>query len=131
MPQPADVLRYLYLWRHEQRDGREDGTKVRPVLVMSARQTEAGHVILVAPITTRDYAPAHSVVVPLRVCAHLGLDNRSKIIATEVNRFIWVGPDVVPGRDGSPFIGAAPAALHDLVRKRMLTARLQIVARTV
>lgn len=130
-PQPADVLCYLYLWRHEQVDGREDGAKVRPVLVMSAQQTEAGLVVLVAPITTRDYAPAQSIIMPLRVCDHLRLDNRSKIVTTEVNRFIWVGPDVVPGRDGSPFIGTAPAALHDLVRKKMIAGRLRIVDRTV
>jgi hypothetical protein len=98
---------------------------------MSARLTEAGFVIIVAPITTRNYSPSQSVAIPLRVCDHLKLDDRSKVVTTQVNRFIWVGPDVVPGRQGSPYFGAAPAALHDLVRKRLLENRADVIKRTV
>ncbi len=87
--------------------------------------------ILVAPIPTRDYSPRQSVVIPLRVCDHLGLDDRSKIVTTEMNRFIWVGPDVVPNREGSPYFGTPPAALHQLVRKHLLNNRARIIGRSI
>lgn len=56
---------------------------------------------------------------PMAVKRHLGLDDaRCWIVASEVNRFIWPGPDVRPvrGGDGSPYYGKIPAALLEKVR---------------
>ncbi len=34
-PEPGSVIRYAYLWADEQRRGREEGRKDRPVLVLA------------------------------------------------------------------------------------------------
>ncbi|HEY6661796.1 MAG TPA: hypothetical protein VIZ66_02630 [Sphingomicrobium sp.] len=50
---------------------------------------------------------------------HLNLDeDRSWIVATELNRFVWPGPDVrlVPDAD-TPFYGTIPARLFERLRR--------------
>jgi hypothetical protein len=52
---------------------------------------------------------ADAVEVPTVVKRDLGLDReRSWIVVTEVNSFLWPGPDVRPLGDGGPFYGAVP-----------------------
>jgi hypothetical protein len=75
--------------------------------------------LLVAPITHSEPTTGEGVEVPPRVKLHLGLDDeRSWIIATELNRFTWPGPDVrlVPDGD-TPFYGAIPAPLFERLRR--------------
>ena len=69
--------------------------------------------LLVAPITHAEQAPSDGVEIPPRVKQHLGLDaDRSWIVATELNRFTWPGPDIrlAPDSD-TPFYGTIPAIL--------------------
>ena len=67
---------------------------------------------------------------------HLGLDReRSWIVVTELNRFIWPGPDVRPTPDSeSPFYDALPDWLFKLVRQgvvqRAEAGRLKVTNRT-
>lgn len=67
--------------------------------------------VITAPITTRNYDSAFTVSIPPRVTAHLGLDDRSRVVCNDLNEFAWVGPDVRSTVDGSPFIGIMPEAL--------------------
>ncbi|NKB55090.1 MAG: growth inhibitor PemK [Alphaproteobacteria bacterium] len=123
-PVPGLVISYAYLWRHEHEQGREEGRKVRPaVIVLAAGRggNENGDIeVYVAPIThTPPPAPDIAVEIPLRVKQRLQLDDdRSWVIVNEVNRFIWPGvdPSPAPATPGSAAYGMLPPALFRQIR---------------
>ncbi len=125
-PEPGLVLSYAYLWRHEHNRGLEEGLKARPCAVVLAVQTQDEKTIVtVAPITHR--APSDStraIRLPAVVKRHLGLDaEASWIIADEVNRFAWPGPDLRPvsrHRADQFAYGFLPEDVFDALRARML-----------
>ena len=123
MPEPGDVLSYAYLWADEAERGQEEGRKDRPVVVVVATIVAADRTqLLVAPITHSQPAAEEGVKVPPPVKRHLGLDaDSSWIITTEVNRFLWPGPDIrmVPA-SSDPFYGSIPAKLFEQVRESIL-----------
>jgi hypothetical protein len=129
-PKPGLVIRYAYLWRDEARDGRIEGRKDRPcVVVLAAEETDGGLVVTVAPIT---HAPPHrrdqAIEMPLSTCRRLGLDDdRSWIIASEVNRFIWPGPDLRPARRGAWAFGFVPRGVLLALRERMVAIRQVVI----
>jgi hypothetical protein len=101
-PHPGLVICYSYLWHDERRRGWEDGKKDRPcVIVLTNQAVETTTVVTVVPIThSRPDNPATALEIPGIVKTHLGLNNQPQwIIATEVNNFVWPGPDlrIVPG----------------------------------
>lgn len=72
--------------------------------------------LMVVPVTMqRPRRVVDGIEVPARIKAHLGLDaERCWIMVTEINRFIWPGPDVRPiRRDGdvTPYYGFLPERL--------------------
>ncbi|MCW5573270.1 MAG: hypothetical protein KIT37_09590 [Steroidobacteraceae bacterium] len=124
-PHPGLVIRYAYLWKREYEAGREEGSKDRPcAIVMAVTDGEGEAQVLVLPIThTAPYNAAEAVEIPRATQQRLGLDGeRSWIMITEVNEFIWPGPDLrpVPGGDGSIVYGVLPPGLFDEVRKQFL-----------
>lgn len=125
-PEPGDVISYAYLWADEHERGQEEGLKNRPAVVVIARTTDGDRTqLLVAPVTHSEPGIREGVEIPPPVKRHLGLDtDRSWIIATELNRFIWPGPDVriVPGGE-SPYYGEIPAKLFEELRTAILTNR--------
>lgn len=123
-PQPTDVILYSYLWRHEAAKGEESGRKDRPCLVLAATETRAGLVVITAPITTKHHEPDQLVVLPPRVAQHLGLEPGCGVVCNDLNRFIWVGVDVRPTADGTPFYGQVPAKLYDQILLRVLQNRV-------
>ena len=101
LPEPRTglVLGYSYLWEHEFRAGQEEGRKDRPCAVVIATRTEGGDIVVtVAAIThQRPDDPADGIEVPAEVKRHLGLDEaRSWLVCSELNRFVWPGPDLRP-----------------------------------
>jgi hypothetical protein len=121
IPEPGDVLSYSYLWAREAAEGREEGLKDRPVVVVVARTERDGLTqLLVAPVThSRPDRNEDGIPIPPRVKKHLGLDEEeSWIVVTELNGFIWPGPDirVAPGSD-SPLYDALPAKLFRQVQQ--------------
>lgn len=128
-PEAGDVIHYTYLWKDEAARGLEEGSKTRPCLVVSARVEPKGLVVRVVPISTRSYTN-EAISIPERVRAILGLSDRSVIIPTEINRFVWVGPDVAPLRDGSALYGKVPPRLFDQVRNAILKKRRDEIIRT-
>lgn len=128
LPEPIAglVINYSYLWRDQETFGREEGTKDRPcviVLVHPAAETE--RVVLVAPVThTAPRRPQDGIELPLATKQRLGLDDaRSWVLSTELNRFIWPGPDL------RPVPRAADTFVYGFVPGRLLQAlRRQIVA---
>lgn len=107
------------------------------VVVVARIEEAAGTLILVAPVTQA--APeksADAVEIPPNVKKQLGLDDdRSWIVVTELNRFIWPGPDIRPVPEtGAPFYDALPGWLFERVRSGVLQhsaqGRLKVTKRT-
>lgn len=93
------MISYAYLWRRESDDGQEEGLKDRPCAIVLARfQDDGDTVVMVAPITHRPPGSADAAIeLPFATKQRLGFDDqRSWVMVTEVNRFIWPGPDLRP-----------------------------------
>jgi hypothetical protein len=93
------VISYAYLWRGEHEQGRDEGAKDRPsVIVLAARDIEGETIVIVAPIThSAPGGPEDAIEIPMATKARLGLDTeRSWVVVNEVNRFVWPGPDLAP-----------------------------------
>ncbi len=136
-PDIGFVIRHAYLWWDEARTGREEGRKDRPCVIVHMRLNEHQELeIYICPVThTPPEHPEKGMEIPQGTKARLGLDDdRSWIITTEINRFIWPGPDIrsVPG--GGYSYGPRPAAMtRDLVAQVKANAQdssLLIVSRT-
>jgi len=71
--------------------------------------------IIVAPITHSEPPAGEGLEIPPSVKRNLRLDEeRSWIITTEVNQFIWPGPDIRLSKGSeSPLYGTIPAKLFD------------------
>ncbi|WP_245273750.1 plasmid maintenance toxin (PemK-like) [Mesorhizobium sp. WSM3224] len=118
------VFRYSYLWHWQHREGREEGDKDRPGLVLAlvAMQEDGSPVVRVLPIThTPPSDPANAIEIPAAVKLRLRLDGeRSWIILTESNRFAWPGPDIRPLDTESGYYGPLPPALFAAVKRRFV-----------
>lgn len=123
-PQGGLVIRYDYLWVAEDRQGREEGAKLRPCAIVVAVQETASEPlrIVVCGIThARPREEAEGIRIPPRVKAHLGLDDaESWIITSEVNLVDWDDPGIVPVAPGRWAYGFLPPALAKSVRERIV-----------
>jgi hypothetical protein len=134
------VIRYAYLWHVEQQRGQEEGLKDRPcAVILVTTDDEGDQVVTVLPIThTPPSNPMLAVEIPLATKRRLGLDDeRSWIVLTEANRFVWPGPDIRLAQAGDPAsvsYGLLPRALFQEVKDKLtaaISARLmRIVPRT-
>jgi hypothetical protein len=75
---PGLVIRYGFVWSHEQDAGAAEGSKDRPrAIVVAAKRRATGDIMaIVAPIT---HAPpqdrSDSLEIPMPICRSLGLDS--------------------------------------------------------
>jgi mRNA-degrading endonuclease toxin of MazEF toxin-antitoxin module len=126
-PEPGLVICYAYLWHSEFKQGREEGVKDRPCAVVLTTQDQEGDtVVVVVPIThTPPKNPAWAVEIPAVTKERLGLDTeQSWVNVTEVNRFVWPGPDLRPiSRNQSDRYdyGVLPPKLFKEIKARLLT----------
>lgn len=139
-PKPGLVIGYAYLWRTEQESRLEEGGKDRPCAIVLARvQADRDTVVMVAPIT---HSPPRmsgtAVELPDATKRRLGLDDqRSWVVVSEVNRFIWPGPDIRPVSRDEPqcfSYGFLPPRLFKTLTRTMAELqqqrRLAVVARS-
>jgi hypothetical protein len=125
-PYAGLVIRYSYLWKTEYEQGREEGAKDRPCAVVLVITDDDGEKeVLVIPIThTQPSDPNSAIEIPIETKRRLGLDaERSWIVVTEANEFVWPGPDLrpLPGRDASTVAyGPLPPRLFAHVRDKFL-----------
>lgn len=125
-PHPGLVICYSYLCATEHGAGREEGVKDRPCAIVLARQMMAEQMLVtVVPITHAPPSdPDEAIEIPAAIKAHLGLDPMpSWIVVSEVNDFVWPGPDLrrVPGSDPPRFdFGVLPPGFFRRVREQML-----------
>lgn len=122
-PLPGLVIRYSYLWKAEQIDGRQEGQKDRPCAIVAAIQTGASGktTALVVPVTHSAPQPGSLMIeIPRATKQRLKLDDaRSWIVLSEWNEFTWPGPDLrrLPGRnDASISYGILPPDFFAKVR---------------
>lgn len=127
-PVPGLVLRYGYLWHREHIAGHEEGQKDRPCAIVAAIRKDETNVtrVLVLPLT---HSPPSvqtrlAIEIPSRVKQRLRLDHdRSWVVYSEWNEFIWPGPDLrrIPGADDMRVAyGMLPPALFDTIRTQFL-----------
>lgn len=123
-PHPGLVISFSYLWRHEARRGRVEGTKDRPaVIVLTTREISGARIVTVAPITHRppgEETPA--IELPPKIKEHLGLDDApSWVVLDETNEFIWPGHDLRPrpGKRGVYTYGILPQKFFVRIAQRI------------
>lgn len=105
-PEPGLVISYAYLWHDEARAGLEEGAKDRPcaIVLVAEKEDDGETVVTVVPVThTPPNKPEESVEIPAITKSRLGLDDqRSWIVVSEINRFVWPGPDLRAVARSSP-----------------------------
>lgn len=140
VPELGLVISYSYLWIDEADEGREEGVKGRPcAIVLAAGEVSGDMVVAVVPVT---HSPPQrleeAVEIPAIVKRRLGLDEaRSWIVVSEINRFVWPGPDLRPVSTAEPErfeYGFLPPGLFRQVLERFKSTvaarRLRTVRRT-
>lgn len=123
-PKVGWVFRYCYLWHWQHLEGREEGDKDRPALVLAivANLDDGTPAVRVLPIThTPSSHDDDAIEVPPATKRRLGLDDeRSWIVLTESNRFVWPGPDMRPVDSDTGYFGPLPPALFAEVKRRFV-----------
>lgn len=125
-PHAGLVISYAYLWSDEYERGIREGRKDRPCAIILARRIVRGKTIVtVAPVSHS--APADksaAIEIPTDLKRHLRLDaSRSWIVLTEVNEFLWPGPDLRPlsrSKSGEFAYGVLPPAFFRQLREQLL-----------
>jgi hypothetical protein len=116
------------LWADAFARGQEEGVKDRPCAVILVTQDSEGErMVTVLPIThTPPHNPALAIELPTLVKRRLGLDDeRSWVVLTEANRFLWPGPDLrplQPGDSASVAYGPLPYTLFETIRTDFIAA---------
>ena len=139
-PHPGLVISYSYLWQDEHRRGEEDGRKNRPCAIVLTRQmVDEVLIVGVIPITHAPPAdPADAILMPPGLKRHLGLDDApSWIVISELNQFVWPGPDLqpLPGKPGHYDYGVLPPTffrkLQEAIFERIRARKVSVVPRSV
>lgn len=139
-PEPGLVIRYAYLWASEHAEGKEEGVKDRPcAVILVTEDREEGKMVTVLPIThTPPEDEKLALEIPAATKKRLGLDDeRSWIVLTEANRFVWPGPDLRPSFKGdleSVAYGELPEKLFIAMRDKFVALlkakRAKLIGRT-
>ena len=130
------MIRYGFLWSHEQDGGADEAAKDRPcAIIVATRRSVTGEItVVVAPIThSQPIEAADSLQIPAAIARELGLDGGLHWLRLdELNRFAWPGYDLrpVPGRPGSYEYGMLPSHLFERLRQAILQRQSIKAART-
>ena len=125
-PKPGQVIRYSYLWKHEYDKHQEEGVKDRPsAIIMVTKNDDEETLVTVLPITHTPPSDLElAIEIPTQTKQRLGLDDeRSWVILTEANRFVWPSPDLrmtKPGNVSSVVYGSLPANFFETVKSRFI-----------
>lgn len=125
-PEPGLVLSYAYLWWREAKQGREEGVKDRPaVIVLTFKDQQGVTKVATVPLTTALPDDGAKVLeVPREVKTALKLDDRRAwVVVDEVNRFDWPGHDIRPAFGGEGWIyGRMPPRFFNRIRDAVVAA---------
>ena len=128
-PEPGLVIRYSYLWHSESIKGQLEGIKDRPcAIVITTRNTHNKSLVSVVPIThTKPFKLDEAIEIPQATKTRLGLSDKvgehSWVILSEINRFIWPGPDlrsITRNKVDVYDYGLLPPAFYDQLKNKLL-----------
>ncbi|MEX0808796.1 MAG: hypothetical protein WD044_08705 [Dongiaceae bacterium] len=148
-PHPGLVIAYDYQWHDRSLAGRDAALTERPpgAVVLAVADQAGERLVTAAPIATFPPAdPRDAVELPRATCRRLGLDAktgggtgggpgdspkdnndasdvRNFVIVSEVNRFVWPGPDLRPvaTRSASAFVyGVLPPRLFKRITAQLI-----------
>lgn len=139
LPNPTAglVIRYSYLWRSDYLRGLEEGQKDRPcAIVLVVKDEKAGTRVTALTITHRPPSkPDATIEIPADTKRRLGLDGeKSWVVLTEANRFLWPGPDIrraIPNKPESFAFGQLPYGLFVKIRAGFVRALRAKTATTI
>lgn len=142
-PEPGLVIRYSYLWHSESIKGRLEGIKDRPcAIIIATRDAHNKSLVSVVPIThTKPSRLDEAIEIPqatkTRLCLSDSPDERSWVILSEINRFIWPGPDIRSITNDNTDVyeyGLLPPAFYEQLKNKLLEvirkSRTSVVKRT-
>ena len=125
-PEVGLVISYSYLWKSDADRGHDEGTKNRPcAIILMTKDNEGDTLVTVVPITHSQPKNADDgIEIPQQTKKRLGLDEaRSWIMISELNRFVWPGPDLRPISRDEPerfAYGVLPPKLFWLLRDKLI-----------
>src|SRR3546814_20655417 len=123
-PKVGWIFRYSYLWHWQHLEGREEGDKDRPALVLAivAMREDGTPAVRVLPITHSPPSdPAAAIELPPATKRRLGLDDeRSWIVLRDSHRFVWPGPDIRSFDRDTGYYGTLQHALFAAVKRRFV-----------
>ena len=118
------ICRYAYLWHRQHLLGQDEGEKDRPCLVLALVMTseDGTAVVRVLPVTHSPPSDDNDAIeIPSAVKRRLRLDDeRSWIVLSESNRFVWPGPDIRPLDTADGYHGPVPPALFAEIKRRFV-----------
>ena len=128
-------MHYDYLWADEACEGAENGAKARPCAIILATETIDGRLaVALVPITHSPQKAGEGLPIPTKVAKHLGLDGQpSWVVVTELNRFLWPGPDLaaVPRKEPASCVyGVIPSAFFEQIKAALKVFPESTVTRT-
>jgi len=100
-PEPGLVISYAYLWARRAEQGHEEAEKSRPcAIVLSSLEVNGSITVMALPVTHAPPEPSNAgIEIPPVTRKRLGLDEAPCwVMISELNRFIWPGPDLRPIR---------------------------------
>lgn len=126
-PEAGLVISYAYLWHDEARKGLDEGLKDRPcaIVLVAEDERDGETVVTVVPVTHVPPAqPDEAMEIPAPTKERLGLDDqRSWIVLSEINRFVWPGPDLRPVPRSRPprfEYGLLPPKFFTEIRRKLV-----------
>lgn len=139
-PEAGLVIGYSYLWQDQAEQGHVEGRKNRPcAIILTVVNEQDEQIVMVLPIThTKPQNNNEGIEIPPAVKVRLGLDGeQSWIIISELNKFVWPGPDLRPisHQQTEKFdYGFLPPIFYKKIKEKLLSLNKQrqvhIVKRT-
>lgn len=124
-PDPGLVISYAYLWARRAEQGHEEAEKSRPcAIVLSTTEVNGSITVMALPVThTAPRSSNAGIEVPSVTRKRLGLDDAPCwIMISELNRFVWPGPDLrpIPGSTDRFAYGLLPPRFFRKVRDSLI-----------
>ena len=100
-PEAGQIVDHCFLWGEEHRQGRVEGRKARPCLIIAVARIapDAAPRVALLPITSQPPRTEQSAIaIPDDIKSRIGLDRRRRawLILDDVNVFTWPGFDLIP-----------------------------------
>lgn len=118
------MIRYDYLWSHEDAAGRDQGKERPACLVAASDAAVRPRFVVILPITHSPPVGGNvGIEIPAKVRQALGLDDaRNWVVVSEFNVDEWPNSGLapVPGRPGMFSYGFIPPRLFARVKEKFL-----------